>query len=164
MQPIRRWENMMDTAVGGKMVVYADASALVKRVVEEEGSELAATVWETAQRVIASALAYPEARAALGAARVAGRLDAADLRQGVRRLEQVYADVELVQVDEQITALAGGLAERCALGGADAVHLATALSLDAPRVVVATWNQDLAKAASENGLAVVPRVAAAVAA
>lgn len=145
------------------MIVYTDASALVKRVVDEEGSELAADVWETARRVISSDLIYPEARAALGAARVAGRLDDAGLRQAVCRLEQIYADVELVQVDEQITALAGGLAERYALGGADAVHLATALSLDAPRVVVATWSRDLAVASADNGLAVVPRVPAAVA-
>jgi uncharacterized protein len=146
----------MNAATGGKMVVYTDASALVKRVVDEDGSALAADVWDTAQQVISSDLVYPEARAALGAARRSGRLDDAGLRRAVCRLERIYGDVELVQVDDQIAGLAGGLAERYELGGGEAVHLATALSLDAPRVVVATWSPDLAKASAENGLAVVP--------
>jgi uncharacterized protein len=146
------------------MLAYADTSALVKRVVTEDGSDLAADVWDTAQRVISSELIYPDARAALGAARGAGRLGDAGLRQAVCRLERIYEDVELIQLDEQIVGFAGGLAERHALGGAEAVHLATALSVDTPRVVMVTWNGDLATAAADNGLAVMPGAPVPVAA
>jgi hypothetical protein len=66
-------------------------------------------------------------------------------------------DLELVQTDEQIAAKADELAERHGLGTSESVHLASALSIDAPRVVVASWNPALATAAAECGLAVVPR-------
>jgi predicted nucleic acid-binding protein len=138
------------------MIVYADTSALVKRLLAEDGADVAGEVWRTAGRTVASDLIYPEARAALGAARRAGRLDDAGLRRAVCRLERMHDDIELVQTDRRIVDLAGGLAERHALRGCDAVHLAAALSIDAPRVVVTTWDQRLAAASAENGLAVVP--------
>jgi predicted nucleic acid-binding protein len=42
------------------------------------------------------------------------------------------------------------------LRGYDAVHLASALAIDSPDVVLATWDRALAAAAVEEGLAVVP--------
>ncbi len=49
-------------------LVYFDSSALVKLVVEEEGSELAARLWDGCDAALTSRLAYPEVRAALSAA------------------------------------------------------------------------------------------------
>lgn len=141
------------------MIVYADTSALVKRLIGEEGSALAGQVWDTADRVISSELIYPETRAALAAARRIGRLDDAGVRRAVCRLERIHDDIELVRTDQLVAGLAGGLAQRHALTGGDAVHLAAALTFDAPRVVVATWDRRLATAAVENGLTVVPRAA-----
>jgi hypothetical protein len=40
-------------------LVYFDSSALVKLVVEEEGSELAAELWDGCDAALASRLAYP---------------------------------------------------------------------------------------------------------
>jgi predicted nucleic acid-binding protein len=48
--------------------VYFDSSALVKLVVQEEGSDLAADLWDSCDAALASRLAYPEVRAALAAA------------------------------------------------------------------------------------------------
>jgi predicted nucleic acid-binding protein len=146
------------------MIVYADASALIKRVASETGSELAADVWRSAARVVTSGVAYAEARAVLGAARGAGKLDDTSLGEAVCRLERIYADVELIDVDGEIADLAGGLAERHVLRGSAAIHLASALSVDAPRVVVTTWDRRLARASAESGLAVVPRPPALAAA
>lgn len=50
-------------------VVYFDASAFVKLVVHEPGSELAVELWPTCEVAVSSRLAYPEVRAALAAAR-----------------------------------------------------------------------------------------------
>jgi predicted nucleic acid-binding protein len=72
-------------------------------------------------------------------------------------LEPVLADAPLVPVDAGLAVAAGGLAEQHGLGATDALHLAAALSLEAPRVVVMTWSAGLASAAADCGMAVVPR-------
>jgi hypothetical protein len=61
----------MSATSGGEVVValvYFDSSALVKLVVEEAGSQLAAELWDGCDAALASRLAYPEVRAALAAA------------------------------------------------------------------------------------------------
>ena len=62
-------------------VVYFDASAMVKLVVEEAGSHLAAELWDGCDAAVASRLAYPEVRAAPAVSRnhdldAAGQADA----------------------------------------------------------------------------------------
>ena len=59
-------------------IVYFDSSAFVKLVVEEEGSEVAATLWDGCDAAVSSRLAYPEVRAALAVAGRAHRLDPAE--------------------------------------------------------------------------------------
>jgi uncharacterized protein len=60
-------------------LVYFDSSALVKLVVEEVGSALAADIWDGCDAALSSRLAYPEVRAALAAAGRNHDLDQADL-------------------------------------------------------------------------------------
>lgn len=121
------------------MIVYMDSSALVKRAGTGPDSELAAELCDSAGRVVSSELACSEARAA------------------TPMPDELVDGLEIVQTDEQIAAKADELAERHGLGSSESVHLAAALSIDAPRVVVASWNPALATAAAECGLAVVPR-------
>jgi hypothetical protein len=45
-------------------IVYFDSSAFVKLLVEEDGSDLAATLWDGCDAAVSSRLAYPEVRAA----------------------------------------------------------------------------------------------------
>jgi predicted nucleic acid-binding protein len=49
-------------------LAYFDSSAFVKLLAEEEGSGLAAELWDGCDAALASRLAYPEVRAALAAA------------------------------------------------------------------------------------------------
>ncbi len=58
-------------------------------------------------------------------------------------------------MDPQIARDAGELAERFALRGYDAVHLASALSAGGP-VTLATWDADLRSAAEQSGCAIAP--------
>jgi predicted nucleic acid-binding protein len=58
-------------------------------------------------------------------------------------------------VDAQLARDAGELAERLALRGYDAVHLARAISADGP-VTLVTWDADLRSAAEQNGCAIAP--------
>ena len=139
------------------MIAYFDTSALLKRLFDEPGSEVADEVWEAADVVVASELVYPEARAATAAAHRAGRIDARQLRERICKLEQMYSTVKVVRVDDDLSGAAGGLAEQYELRGYDAVHLASVLSVEAPRVVMITWDRDLAVASTANGVAVVPQ-------
>lgn len=78
------------------------------------------------------------------------------MRKAVGDVDRLYDEIEVVDIDEDLAHRAGALAEVHGLRGYDAVHLASALSIDAPRVVVATWDRDLSAAAMANGVAVVP--------
>jgi predicted nucleic acid-binding protein len=124
--------------------------------VAEEGSDLADELWDAAARKVSSHLIYPEARAALAAASRAGRIDARGLRQGVADLEAAVASLQLVGVDEALAREAGRLAAEYALRGYDAVHLATALSVEDSTLVIVTWDRDLARAALRCGHSVAP--------
>ncbi|CAN5281916.1 hypothetical protein BH20ACT5_BH20ACT5_10470 [soil metagenome] len=59
-------------------IVYFDSSAFVKLLVQEDGSDLAATLWDGCDAAVSSRLAYPEVAAALAVAGRAGRLEAED--------------------------------------------------------------------------------------
>jgi hypothetical protein len=146
------------------MIAYVDTSAVVKRIMDEPGSELVLDVWGRAKDVVSSEVVYAETRAALAAIRRAGRLDATDHRRAICQAEAILGDLRLIRTDETIATAAGGLADRHALRGFDAIHLAAALSVEAPRIVVTTWDRSLSTAASECGMPVVPSSPASAAA
>jgi hypothetical protein len=62
----------------------------------------------------------------------------------------------MVGVDEPLARAAGACAERLGLRGYDAVHLASATTIDHPELVVATWDRSLAAAAVAMSHTVVP--------
>jgi predicted nucleic acid-binding protein len=128
---------------------------MVKLVVAEDGSELVAELWDAPLPVAASLLAYPEGRAALAAARRAGRLTPAGHRNAVEDLDATWAELLVVGIDEELARRAGELADEFGLRGYDAVHLASALALG-PATTFTTWDVDLSAAAHESGLAVAP--------
>ena len=59
------------------MITYIDTSVLLKLLVDDEvGSDAAQRLWLESDFVVCAEIGYAEARAALAAARRAGRLDA----------------------------------------------------------------------------------------
>ena len=62
-------------------------------------------------------------------------------------------ELTLVGIDGQLARDAGELAERLALRGYDAVHLASALALGTDTTFV-SWDADLRRAAASSGCAV----------
>lgn len=140
---------------------YFDTSAIVKLIVAEDGSELADELWSIAALRISSQLVYPEARAALAAAERHGRIDRRGLRRAVGDLEHAITAMRLIAVDPALAHHAGQLAEQHALRGDDAVHLATALLIDDPGLLIITWDTALAGAAHASGHPVAPAPASA---
>ena len=121
----------------------------------EDGSDLVAELWSTEHRAVSSILTYAEGRAALAAARRAGRLTAGAARRVKDDFEAAYSELLLVAVDEALARHAGRLADDLALRGYDAVHLASALALGAGTTLV-TWDRVLGQAALQRGCGVAP--------
>lgn len=140
------------------MEVAFDTSAIVKLILDEAGSAEAATLWASGARRTGSALALPEAVAALRAARRSGRLRPDDHPDAVQRLRSLWTEMAVVHVDRTLAEQAAILAEQRVLSGADAVHLAAALVVGTPKLIFATWDRDLAAAARAEGLSVAPAV------
>ncbi len=137
-------------------IVYFDSSAFVKLVVEEDGSDLAATLWDGCDAAVSSRLAYPEVRAALAAAGRAHRLDSADRRRAEAAWEDYWAAIRTVELTEAVTAHAGELAGRHSLRGADAVHLACLLAVGAAETLFAVWDHRLRASAQTAGVQLAP--------
>lgn len=62
-------------------IVYFDSSAMVKLLVEEDGSDVAAALWDGCDAAVSSRLAYPEVRTTLAAAGHDRRLTTESQRQ-----------------------------------------------------------------------------------
>ena len=137
-------------------LLYFDSSALVKLVVEEAGSGLASELWDGCDAALSSRLAYPEVRAALAAAGRNRDLDDDGLAEAERLWEDYWASIRPVELTAALERSAGDLARRHALRGADAVHLASALALDDPGLVVVVWDRRLHAGAVDAGLGVAP--------
>jgi uncharacterized protein len=137
-------------------LVYFDSSALVKLVVEETGSTLAADLWDGCDAALASRLAYPEVRAALAAAGRNHGLDDDQLAAAETAWEEYWAATRRVELTAAVERHAGQLARRHALRGADAVHLASALAIGDPDLVVAVWDRRLHSGARAAGTRVAP--------
>lgn len=136
-------------------VVYFDASALVKLVVDEAGSSLAAALWNGCDAALSSRLAYPEVCAALAGAGRNHSLTPSETAAAAAEWEVFWASMRPVELSVEVERIAGMLAARHRLRGADAVHLASALALGAD-VTVAVWDRRLHAGAAASGFAVAP--------
>jgi predicted nucleic acid-binding protein len=137
-------------------LVYFDSSALVKLVVDEEGSDVAAALWDGCDAAVSSRLAYPEVRAALAAAARDHRIDARSFQAARKDWETFWSATQPVELTATVERDAGRLADTHALGGADAVHLASALAIGLPDLVVAAWDRRLREGVISAGLRIAP--------
>jgi len=135
-------------------IVYFDSSAFVKLLIEEDGSDVAAALWDGCDAAVSSRLAYPEVLAALAAAGRAHRLGAEEQFQARAMWTEFWAATRAVELTEDIADHAGDLAEAHALRGADAVHLASVLAIDG--AVFAVWDQRLRAAGQEVAVRLAP--------
>lgn len=137
------------------MTLYLDTSALVKLYVREAGSDDVRRQSEAAEAVGTSRVAYAEARAALARRQREGGLEPDELRRVVAELDRDWDAFVVIEVDAVTGRRAGELAERHALRGFDAIHLACALELRAlvgEEPLFACHDDRLSSAAAAEGL------------
>ncbi len=141
------------------MIVYADASALVKRYVAEAGSPETNRLMARAEVVGTVLLSRAEVAAALAKAVRLSLLPQAEAAAALRAFRSQWSDLARLPVTEVLMARADALAWDASLRGYDAVHLAAALSWQdslAEPVTLATFDRRLWNAGSDVGLAVWP--------
>ena len=119
-------------------------------------NELVEQLWNGADTVVASRIALPEVSAALSAARRGARLDEVSERTARRAWSTYWAAVDVVELTSAVAADTADLARRLLLGGADAVHLASARTLRAGDPILVSWDHRLSAAALDAGLSVAP--------
>lgn len=137
-------------------LVYFDASAFVKLLTDEPGSDLAAELWDGCDAALSSRLAHPEVRSALAAAGRNHDLTARELAGTENDWNAFWAATRPVELTAAVEQHAGELTSTHALRGADAVHLASALAIDDAELVVAVWDKRLHAAAVAAGCRVAP--------
>jgi uncharacterized protein len=107
------------------VTLYLDTSSLVKLYVEEHGSDNVRNLVARATVVATSIVAYPETRAALGRLRQGGHLTPAKFATAKRHFEAQWPAFLALDVTSEVAREAGELADRYALRGFDALHLAS---------------------------------------
>ena len=128
----------------------------MKLVVEEEGSDLAAALWDGCDRAMSSRLAYPEVRAALAAAGRDHDVGPGDLAAAERTWERLWSTMWPIEFTAHVERRSGDLAKQHTLRGADAVHLASMLVPTGEPVLVAAWDHRLRRGCVAERLALAP--------
>jgi predicted nucleic acid-binding protein len=128
-------------------MLYLDASALVKRYVEEPGSETVRAAMADARAWCMCRVGFVETVRAVGLA--AGR-------RAVQAFEREWQAFDVVEIDRDLAEHAASLALSAELRSLDALHLAAALLLPADGLTVATWDQRLRAAARRQRLRLLP--------
>lgn len=129
------------------MRLYLDASALVKRYVDEAGSDAVVEAMVRADICSICRIGYVET---VRAVTRGGEPD------DVVRAKRDWHGFHVVEVDEAVVEQAAELSVETGLRTLDALHLAAALSLPSGEVVFATWDRRLHRAAKEHDLRTLP--------
>jgi predicted nucleic acid-binding protein len=142
------------------LIVYADASALVKRYVNEPESAETLAVLGAGTVLATSVISRVEVGAALARAVRLGRLTRSAGRRAQRAFDREWEDVVRLPLSGTVVARAVDLAWSHGLRGYDAVQLASALEWQqtaaSEPVVLATFDRQLAEASLACGLNIWP--------
>jgi uncharacterized protein len=137
------------------VILYLDASALVKRYVKERGSQEVIALTAAASAVATSLVSRAEVAAALARAVRRGVLNEDGGRRAQHRFLREWPDLARIQVNEPLVSRAEALAWDYGLRGYDAVQLAAALTWQdsvGQDVVLATFDRQLWEAAPRAGV------------
>lgn len=128
-------------------MLYLDASALVKRYVDEEGRKDVLRAMDDASAWSICRIGFVETARAVGLA--AGP-------KAVEKVEKEWPAFDVVEVDRDLAEHAAQLTRSAELRTLDALHLAAALALPGGDLTVATWDVRLNRAARYHGLETLP--------
>lgn len=136
------------------MILYVDTSALVPLLIEEPTSDACGELWDAADSVVITRLAYIEAVAALAAAERMSRISEDQVNEGRLVLDDLWTVADVIELDEELMLMAARLAVGHGLRGYDAAHCAAALSVNDSDLVATSGDTHLLAAWRAEGIAV----------
>lgn len=111
------------------MILYLDSSSLVKKYVEELGSEPVIKLWRNASAIAISTVGYAEIMAAFHRKKRGEVIPLKKLNPIIGSFKNDWASFIRIEVSSGINPTIDRLVSRYPLRGFDAIHLASALSL-----------------------------------
>jgi uncharacterized protein len=127
--------------------LYLDASALVKRYVEEVGSDEIVAAMSRADTCSICRVGYVETIRAVARG---------GEPEDVKRAKGDWIGFDVVEVDRGMAEYAAQVSVETGLRALDALHLAAALSVSTESLTFATWDTRLYRAARAHGLRTLP--------
>jgi hypothetical protein len=128
---------------------------MVPLLVAEASSAACRRVWDDADTVVSCRLLYVETAAALAQARRMGRITGRAETVSLTRLNDMWEQMDVIEIDDELIRRAAELARRFGLRGYDAVHCAGAERLTDPEVVAAAGDGRLLEAWHRLGLSTI---------
>jgi predicted nucleic acid-binding protein len=130
-------------------MLYLDASALVKRYVDEEGSKAVRDAMADEDAWWICRIGFVETARAVGLAAGA---------RAVKTFQGEWGFFGVVEIDAALAEHAATLALSAELRSLDALHLAAALAFPSRNLTLATWDTRLHSAARDEGLRTLPEM------
>ncbi|MEW6418064.1 MAG: type II toxin-antitoxin system VapC family toxin [Nitrospirota bacterium] len=140
------------------MILYCDTSALIKRYVEEDGTENVNEFWDSASAVATSVVAFAEAMSVFNRKLREGVLSDKEYRETAKEFKADYKNLLLVPVNDDLNVAIENLLKRHPLRGFDAIHLASAMVFihkDDVELFFACFDHNLNQAARKEELNVI---------
>lgn len=139
------------------MILYCDTSALIKRYVEEEGTDTVDSLWSASLDIATSMVAFAETVAAFSRKLREGVLTEKEFAETLRMFKTDFDSFILISVTTALNATIERLVNRYPLRGFDAIHLSSALMFSNSGSVpmqFACYDRTLNEAALGEGLAI----------
>ena len=136
------------------MILYVDTSALVPLLIEEPTSAACGELWDAADSVVVTRLAYVETTAALAMAGRMARISEAQASEARSLLDDLWVVTHVIELGPSLMEAAARSAVVHGLKGYDAVHCAAGVSVNDVDLVAASGDQQLIAAWRAEGLAV----------
>lgn len=138
-------------------MIYFDSSALVKRYVEEDGSDTVESILSDNEDVdiITSKLTYAEMHSAFKRKEREGNISEKQLNEGVNNFEEDWKQLLNVEIHDELLPVIKKVIHKYTLRGADAIHLSSALwfnKLVRTDVTFVASDKNLLKVAISEGL------------
>ena len=137
------------------MIVYLDASALVKRYIAEDGSSEVNALITRADSTVTNLISRAEVAAAIMRASRMEIINREDALQAMNNFRSEWENLHRLPVTEATVARADSLVSNYDLRGYDAVHMAAALIWQeaiVETITMATYDHNLWNVARKAGL------------
>jgi predicted nucleic acid-binding protein len=139
------------------VILYCDTSALIKRYVEEEGTDIVDSLWAASLDVATSVVAFAETAAAFSRKFREGILSEKEYAETFRTFKTDFESFILISITPSLNATIERLVRQYPLRGFDAIHLSSALIFKGSgsvSVQFACFDRPLNEAAYKEGLAI----------